>query len=122
MNMEFNFEKLKVYQEAIDFADRVYGVVKSFPKEELFGITSQLRRAAISVPSNIAEGSSRSKREFRRFLNIALGSAYECMPLLELSKRQSYLDQQTFSQLKAELHKISAKLNALKNSLKENSM
>ena len=116
--MKFNFEKLEVYADAVEFANQVYEVTKAFPKSEMFGITNQLRRASVSIPSNIAEGSSRSKKDFARFLNIALGSCYECVPILEISKRQEYIQKNSFHGLIAELHKIAAKISALKTSLK----
>jgi four helix bundle protein len=119
VKMEFNFEKLEVYRDAIEFAHQTYEATKVFPRDEIFGITNQLRRSAISISSNIAEGSSRGKREFTHFLNIALGSTYECVPLLEISKRQSYISHESFSELIKELHKIAAKISALKNSLRE---
>ena len=117
--MEFNFEKLEVYKDAIEFADQIYEITKAFPRSEVFGITNQLRRSSVSIPSNIAEGSSRGKKEFIRFLNIALGSSYECVPLLEVSKRQEYIQLKSFTVLIDELHKISAKISALKNSLRK---
>jgi four helix bundle protein len=117
--MEFNFEKLEVYRDAIGFANQVYEITKAFPKSEVFGITNQLRRSSVSIPSNIAEGSSRGKKEFIHFLNISLGSSYECVPLLEISKRQKYIDNRTFNALIEELHKISAKISALKHSLRK---
>ena len=117
--MQFNFEKLEVYQDAIELANQIYEISKPFPRNEIFGITNQLRRASISISSNIAEGSSRGKKEFIHFLNIALGSSYECVPLLEISKRQKYVQHKTFSALLDELHKISAKVSALKNSLRK---
>jgi len=117
--MQFNFEKLEVYNDAVELANQTYEITKIFPRSEIFGITNQVRRAAISIPSNIAEGSSRGKKEFIYFLNIALGSAYECVPLLEISKRQGYLNHESFSELINNLHKISAKINALKNSLRK---
>ena len=74
----FNFEKLEVRQKAIDFTDLVYDETRAFPAEERFGLTNQLRRAAISISSNIAEGSSRSSRnDFARFAEIAAGSVFE---------------------------------------------
>ena len=74
----FNFEKLEVWQKAIDFGDLVYLETRRFPSDEQFGLTNQLRRAATSVSSNIAEGSSRSsKNEFARFTEIAAGSLFE---------------------------------------------
>ena len=116
--MKFNFEKIEVYQDGIEFANKIYERTKAFPKSEVFGITNQLRRSSVSVPSNIAEGSSRGKKEFIHFLNIELGSSYECVPLLEISKRQKYVQHGTFTALIDELHKISAKTSALKSSLR----
>ena len=118
-NRQFNFEKLEVYKDAIEYANHVYEITKSFPKNEMFGITNQLRRASFSISSNIAEGSSRGKREFAHFLNIALGSSYECVPFLEISKTQRFIGQQSYKNLVDELHKISAKISALKKSLKK---
>ena len=117
--MEFNFEKLEVYQDAVDYANRIYAKSRGFPKDEIFGITNQIRRASVSIPTNIAEGSSRGKKGFIHFLNIALGSSYECVPLLQISKSQKYIEHQDFDDLVRGLHKISAKINALKNSLKK---
>jgi hypothetical protein len=74
----FNFEKLEVWQEAIQFADSVYTITRTFPDEERFGLTNQMRRAAVSISSNLAEGSSRSSRpDFARFVEIATGSLFE---------------------------------------------
>src|ERR1043166_6277322 len=74
----FNFEKLDVWQEAINFADLVYELTGAFPSDERFGITNQMRRAAVSISSNIAEGSSRvSRTDFARFVEIATGSLFE---------------------------------------------
>src|SRR6056297_3458131 len=89
--MTFQFEKLEVYKDALDTVDKIYKITKNFPKDEMFGITSQLRRAGVSIPSNIAEGSSRGSNEFSHFIDIGLGSCYECVPLLEVSKRQEYI-------------------------------
>ena len=118
-DMKFNFEKLDVYNDAIAFASQVYEMTKLFPRNEIFGITNQFRRASISIASNIAEGSSRGKKEFIHFLNIAMGSCYECVPLVEISKRQNYIDHELYRKVIDELHKISAKISALKNSLRK---
>ena len=117
--MAFSFEKLDVYKDAVEYASRVYEISKDFPKDEIFGITNQMRRASVSIPANIAEGSSRGKKEFIHFLNIALGSAYECVPLLQIAKSQKYINHENRNELVQTLHKISAKISALKNSLKK---
>ena len=74
----FNFEKLEVWQKSIDFADLIYALTRSFPQEERFGLTNQMRRAAVSISSNIAEGSARvSRNDFARFIEIATGSVFD---------------------------------------------
>jgi four helix bundle protein len=114
----FNYEKLEVWHEAIDFADLVYSVTRSFPAEERFGLTSQMRRAAVSISSNIAEGSSRSSRSnFARFVEIATGSVFEFVSQATLSKRQGYLDESKYALLYAGAEKQSRMLSGLRRSL-----
>jgi four helix bundle protein len=85
----FSFEKLAVWQRAIEYADFVYKVMKEFPADERFGLTSQLRRSAVSVSANVAEGSSRSSRaDMARFIEIGYGSLLESVTSLEIAKRQ----------------------------------
>lgn len=91
--MRFDFEKLEIYQKALLFANDTYNLSKKFPKEEQFGITSQLRRASLSISLNIAEGSGRSKKEFRHFLIIARTSVHECVPILRILKLQNYISE-----------------------------
>ncbi len=94
----FNFEKLEVWHKAIDFADLVYANTRGFPADERFGLTNQMRRAAVSISSNIAEGSSRSsKNDFARFLEIATGSVFEVVSQSFVSKRQGFLDETAFN-------------------------
>ncbi|MDO8624321.1 MAG: four helix bundle protein [bacterium] len=86
--MEQGFRSLIVWQKAMLLADEIYRLTKSFPASEQYGLTSQMRRAAISIPSNIAEGSRRStKRDYAHFLRIACGSTAEIETQLELAKR-----------------------------------
>jgi four helix bundle protein len=88
----FSFEKLAVWQKAIDYADFVYNVTKEFPTEERFGLISQLRRSAVSVSANVAEGSSRSsKADMARFIEIAYGSLLESVTNFEIAKRQQFV-------------------------------
>jgi four helix bundle protein len=85
----FNFEKLEVWQKAIDFADLIYANTRGFPAEERFGLTNQMRRAAVSISSNIAEGCSRgSKTDFARFVEIATGSLFEVVSQAHIGRRQ----------------------------------
>ena len=88
----FNFEKLDTWQRAIDFADLVYTLTRAFPQEERFGLTNQMRRAAVSVSSNIAEGSARvSRADFARFIEIASGSLFEVVSQSTIGLRQGFL-------------------------------
>ena len=87
----FNFEKLEVWRRSVDFAADVYRVSRTFPVSERFGLTSQMRRAATSVPSNIAEGSARPRSDFAKFLGYAAGSLYEVVTHAAIAKNESML-------------------------------
>src|SRR5262245_66199935 len=88
-----NFRDLQVWHKALHVALLTYGLTKAFPREELYGLVNQLRRAAVSIPTNIAEGCGRgSDRDLARFLYIAMGSASETEYLLLLSHELGYLD------------------------------
>lgn len=88
-----SFRDLDVWRLALDLAEGVYQCTSSFPKSELFGLTAQMRRAAVSIPSNIAEGRARSStKEFLQFLSIALGSLAELETQFELAVRLGYTD------------------------------
>ncbi len=85
---------LKVWKKSMDLVESIYVATKLFPKDELYGLTSQMRRAAVSIPSNIAEGAARkSKKEFLQFLYVALGSISELETQCIISKRLKYIDQ-----------------------------
>jgi len=84
----FNFEKLEVWHKAIEYADDVYTITRAFPDDERFGLTSQMRRAAVSISSNIAEGTSRHSRDdYAHFLEIATGSIFDVVSQATISKR-----------------------------------
>lgn len=86
-----NYKELKIWQKSMDLVEKVYALTSSFPKEERFGLISQIQRCAVSIPSNIAEGAGRnSNKEFRNFLGIANGSTNELNTQLILSNRIGY--------------------------------
>jgi four helix bundle protein len=88
-----NHKDLEVWKQSIDLVSTVYRVTKTFPHEELYGLANQMRRAAVSIPSNIAEGAARnSRKEFSQFLHIALGSLSEVETQSIIAKRLGYLD------------------------------
>jgi len=117
--MGFNFENLDVYKKAIDLINHIYLLTKTFPKDEIFGLTSQLRRAAVSIPSNISEGSARSKKDFSRFIDMARGSLFERVTLLQISVKQYYIDDGRFVDLKSKLTDLSKMLSGLKRSINQ---
>jgi four helix bundle protein len=116
----FNFEKLDVWQEAIRFADLIYKLTATFPEQERFGLTNQMRRAAVSISSNIAEGGSRLSRiGFARFVEIATGSLFEVLSQAQISLRQSFLEQNQYDQIRDSAEKQSRMLSGLRRSLVE---
>lgn len=117
--MQHNFRELKVWQRAIQYTTDIYRYSQRFPKEEQFGLTSQIRRAAISIALNIAEGSGGSSNiEFVRFLEIARRSAYETMTALEVSLRLEYGNVTEIEKLSKEADEIAAMLTGLVKTLK----
>ena len=109
---EFKHKRLKVWQDARRLVKSVYGITQSFPQSEQFGLTSQLRRAAVSVPSNIAEGSCReTPQEFARFLVIARGSAAEVDTQLTLAEDVGYVSSD--DALHEEIEKLAKQINSL---------
>lgn len=116
----FNFEKLDVWHKAIEFADAVYSVTKTFPSDERFGLTNQMRRAAVSISSNIAEGTSRSSRgDYARFVELATGSLFEVVSQSVISKRQGFLSEADYVRLYAAAEEQSRMLSGLRKSLLE---
>jgi four helix bundle protein len=114
----FNFEKLETWHEAIAFADIVHQLTRAFPAEERFGLTNQMRRAAVSISSNLAEGCSRSsKADYARFVEIATGSVFEVVSQATIGRNQGFLNQTQYEQLYCAAEKQSRMLSGLKHSL-----
>jgi len=116
----FNFEKLDVWQEAIQFADLVYELTGDFPGEERFGLTNQMRRAAVSISSNLAEGSSRaSGTDFARFVEIATGSLFEVVSQTTIALWRKMIALDDHDRIYAAAEKQSKMLSGLRRSLSE---
>lgn len=118
MIVEFKFEKLVVWQKAIEYANSIYDVTDNFPSRELYGITSQVRWAALSVSSNIAEGNSRSSKvEYARFVEIAYGSLMETVSQIHLSHRRQLCTQDQLQLINQQALVIARMLSGLRSSL-----
>jgi four helix bundle protein len=113
-------EKLEVWCRAIDFVTSVYKSTATFPNEEKFGLTSQVRRSAVSIPANIAEGAARhTTKEFLHFLSIAQGSASELETELLIAHRLGYLERAAYESMYAELNTIARMIVGLSKHLKQ---
>lgn len=113
-----NFKELLVWKKSIDFVTDIYRITGDFPKDEIYGLISQIRRASVSIPSNIAEGNSRrSKADYLQFLRIARGSCAEVETQLIISKNLNYINEEDDQKLNNTIIEISKMLNGLINSL-----
>jgi four helix bundle protein len=113
-----SYQDLIVWQKSMELVERIYRMTKVFPKEELYGLTSQIRRAAVSIPSNIAEGQARkSTAEFRNFLSIAQGSRAEVETQTLIAQRLGYVTSQQIQEIMNLLDEISRMLNSLQSKL-----
>ena len=116
--MQNQFEDLKVWQKSMDLVKRVYKTSQGFPKEEQYGLTNQLCRAAVSVPVNIAEGKGRyHRKEYAQFLYTSRGSIYEVMTLLKIAEDLGYLKKEQVKNLPASSAEVAAMLNGLIRSI-----
>ena len=112
-------ERLEVWSKAVDFVVTIYQTTESFPKEEKFGLTSQIRRAAVSIPANVAEGAARqSNKEFAHFLSNAQGSASELETELLIAHRLGYLSEDSYRETRSTLDSIGRMMVGLSQHLK----
>lgn len=116
--MSFNFENLSVYNKSIDLAEKIYLLTKNWPREYLYDLTTQIRRAILSISLNIAEGSSRTKKDNRRFLDIARGSCFEAVSIIAVALRLKLINKSTYDDLYSYLTELSRMSSGLKSSLK----
>ena len=117
--MPMGYRDLKVWEKSIDFAESVYLLSDEFPASERFGLTSQIRRSAVSVAANIAEGAERhGEREFLQFLGIASGSLAETSTFLILAQRLGFAEPEKIRQVQAQGDEIGRMLSGLKRSLR----
>lgn len=116
--MAFSFEKLRVWQKSLELTNKIDGLTKSFPKDEMFILTSQIKRAADSVNLNIAEGSTgQSKAEFKRFLGYSLRSGIEVISCLYVGKERKIISEENFKLFYKEYEELIISIQALRNSM-----
>ena len=115
-----NYKGLIVWQRSMELVLEIYKITRSFPPEELYSLTAQMKRAAVSIPSNIAEGQGRiTSKEFIRFLSMARGSLWELSTQIELCERLHYLDKNQTATIHSMITEIAKMLNALSNSISD---
>lgn len=115
--MTQSYVDLNIWARSIELAEGIYKITKNFPKEEIYGLTSQMRRCAVSIPSNIAEGSTRGNKEFRRFLNISSGSLAELKTQIIIAYKINILSNELQQPLLQEIETIGKMVNGLKRSI-----
>ena len=112
----YSFEKLETWKEAVSLVKDIYRVTEDFPKEERFGLTSQLRRASISIASNLAEGTSRkTNKDKAHFTTMAFSSAMEILNQLIISVELNFVSEKDYILVRTKIEKITNMLNALRN-------
>ncbi len=114
-----NIKKLKIWNESIDLCVDVYRSLANMPNDEKYGLSSQIKRSAVSIPSNIAEGAGREReKEFYNFLNIAYGSSYELQTQLVISERLNFITKETNEPLLAKLEEVQKMVYVFKENIK----
>jgi four helix bundle protein len=116
--MAQSYENLNIWKSSMDLTEKVYLITKKFPREEVYGIVSQMRRSAVSIPSNIAEGSSRqSEKDYSRFIEIAIGSLKELENLFRITDRLGYTDIKITDALFVSMQELGQSLGAFRKYL-----
>lgn len=121
MKSKHNFKNLKVWQKSVDLAVKVYHITKGFPSEEKFSMTSQMRRASVSIPSNIAEGTAKStSKSFVNSLDISLGESYELETQAIISNLVGLLDKEQFTALESDIIEVQRMINGFISTVESN--
>ncbi len=103
MNKKHNFRNLKIWEKALQIAFTVSNKIENFPNKEQYGLTSQISRCSVSIPSNIAEGSSRTEKSFSHFIDIALGSSYELNTQLIIAHHKKYITTEELKSIETDI-------------------
>jgi four helix bundle protein len=114
-----NFRKLQIWLDGMDIVDAIYDAARHFPQSELFGLASQMQRAAVSVPSNIAEGSSKSNKDFARFLSISIGSLFELETQIVIAERRGYISKELSNKLQNQSVRLQKMISTFKEQLEK---
>jgi four helix bundle protein len=121
MKLKHNFKNIKVWQKSVDLAVKVYQMTTTFPSEEKFGMTSQIRRSSVSIPSNIAEGSARNtSRAFTNCLDISLGESFELETQAIIAHRVGLLEQELFDSMNQDIDEIQKMIIGFKSTIESN--
>lgn len=114
-----SYRDLLIWQKSFFLVTEIYKITSSFPKEELYGLTSQIRRASVSIPSNIAEGFGRnSTGDYKRFLQISLGSLYELQTQVEICSRLNYLSNEHYTDIQQKAFELGKMINSMISKIK----
>lgn len=116
--MRHNYKNLKIWQLGILIANDVSDILLEFPKHERYDLSSQLSRCSVSIPSNIAEGSSRTDKSFSHYIDISLGSSFELITQLIVAKHRKYINELTFNQLEMKIEEFQRMTMGFQNGLK----
>jgi len=112
-----NYKNLKIWKLGIEIVDDVYTIISKFPKDEKFGLTSQISKCSVSIPSNIAEGSSRTDKSFSHFIDIALGSSFELETQLIIAFKRNYISKEKLIQIEEKIEEFQKMTMSFQNNL-----
>ncbi len=113
-----NYKHLKIWKLGVEIVDDVFDLISQFPKDEKFGIISQISRCSISIPSNIAEGSSRTSKSFSHFIDIALGSSFELGTQLIIAQKRNYITEENLTIIEEKITEFQKMTMSFQNNLK----